>query len=149
MAYIYNEKVKSATDITAAYNARLEEEWDEQLKLQERRDVENARKHIILPYSEDKWEKFGKRPDSVNPYLWQSRINAEFAGVYRMADDYYVVTGAAVSEIAFIKGKTGWVAIDTGANETEAAISTELAERASGEAIRGNITALIITHTHY
>lgn len=147
--YEYNGERKLATDITAKLNQAEEEQWNEKQKREEQLDVEDARRHIILEYGTEKYKSFGTRPDSVNPYLWQSRVNSEFAGVYQLADHHYAVTGASVCLIGLIKGETGWIAIDTGASEEEGNLSIELVEKATGESIKGNIHTLIITHTHY
>lgn len=149
MTYEYNSEIKPASKITADYNKKLVAAWDEKYKVQEDADVADVRRHLILKYRENEWNTSNERPDSVNPYLWQSKINSELAGVYKMAEDYYVVTGATVAEIALIKGTKGWVAIDAGSNEKEAELAIKLVEEATGKKIRGNIHYLLITHTHY
>jgi alkyl sulfatase BDS1-like metallo-beta-lactamase superfamily hydrolase len=165
MAYAYNEERKEATEITKKINDEIASNWDEAKFETELRDVENAKKHLIfelknenlydenggLIYDAKKHplRKSGERPDTVNPYLWQIRRDNEFAGVYKMSEGYYVLTGVEIALMGFIKGNKGWIIVDSGAYTESAEIAARIVEYAIGEKILGNVSAVIYSHTHW
>lgn len=167
MAYVYDTKQKKATGYTADKNQLAESSLDDKYKKQEQEDVREAKSHIIYPFGqeeirddkgnilykpasvsgEDRTDE--KRPDSVNYLLWSNLRNNNFGGVYKMAEGYYAVTGAAVCVIGFIRGETGWIVIDTGASSEESALAVRLVELATDEEVADRVNTVIITHTHY
>ena len=167
MTYIYDKSQKTATSVTAHKNYLAESSLADIYKEQELNDVKEAKEHIIFPFGneiitdskgnvlykpgtdKDENKENESRPDSVNYLLWSNCRNNNFGGVYKMAEGYYAVTGAAVCEIGFIKGATGWIVIDTGATKEEAVLAERLVELSTNEKVIGNINTVIITHTHY
>ncbi|MGN0483783.1 MAG: alkyl sulfatase dimerization domain-containing protein [Lachnospiraceae bacterium] len=164
MSYIYNAEQKDATAYTSAYNKKLLEERNkEQLKIEEE-DVANAKAHLILELTEEDLlddegnviydaKKYpidhpGEFPDTVNPYLWQIKKDNAFAGVYKMAEGYYVVTGVEIAMVAFIRTKHGWIVEDCGNYVESARAAMKIAEKAIGEKIEGKIVAVIYSHSH-
>ena len=123
MQHIYSKDRKDATEFTRANNQKLRKEMDpEKLKI-ELLDVEDAKAHLILSLGDEviqdedgnviydpartPVQKSGDFPDTVNPYLWQIKKDNEFAGVYKMAEGYYVVTGVEIAMVAFIRTAHG------------------------------------------
>jgi len=50
--------------------------------------------------------------DSIHPSLLrQSRLNQNY-GLYKVVDGIYQVRGFDLSDISFVRGKTGWIVID-------------------------------------
>lgn len=164
MSLQLNAQRKDATEITKAYNRKLLNEMNSEYHQIELEDVEYIKQHLILEFGEEdvvdadgtllfdssefQREKTGDFPDTVNPYLWQSRKDNEIAGVIQLAEGYYVVTGVDVSLIGFIRTKHGWIIQDCGNYIKNARIALRLVEKALGENVRDHIAALIISHTH-
>jgi alkyl sulfatase BDS1-like metallo-beta-lactamase superfamily hydrolase len=165
MAYIYNEERKDATEITKKLNDSLEKNWDKEKFETELKDVDNAKRHLIfeikdeniydengeLVYDAARYpvSRSGDRPDTVNPYLWQIKKDNEIAGVYKMAEGYYVLTGVEIALMGFIRGAKGWIIVDSGAYIESAEIAARIVEQAIGEKIIGNVSAIIYSHTHW
>lgn len=164
MGLVLNAQRKDATKATKAYNQKLLRDMDSEYHRIELADVEYIKQHLILEFGEEdvvdadgtllfdssqfRRERADGFPDTVNPYLWQSRKNNEIAGVVQLAEGYYVVTGVDVSLIGFVRTEHGWIIQDCGNYIENARIALRLVEIALGENIRDNIVALIISHTH-
>lgn len=83
-------------------------------------------------------------PESVNPSLWQAAKANTTVGVYGIiGKDVLQVRGVGVNT-TLIRGKSGWVMVDVPSSEEEAEAGILLAERATGEEIFDNISAVII-----
>ncbi len=164
MQHIYSKDRKDATEFTRANNQKLRKEMDpEKLKI-ELLDVEDAKAHLILSLGDEviqdedgnviydpartPVQKSGDFPDTVNPYLWQIKKDNEFAGVYKMAEGYYVVTGVEIAMVAFIRTAHGWIVEDCGNFVEGAKTAMKLAEKAIGKKIEGRIAAVIYSHSH-
>ena len=164
MGYRLNASRKEATEYTKQYNKKLLEERDEEALRIELEDVEHTKAHLILELGkEDIYDeegnliydakkspipKSGEFPDTVNPYLWQIRKDNEFAGVLKMAEGYYVVTGVEVATIGFIRTEHGWIVVDCGNYVESARVALKLAEKAVGENIHDYMVAGIYSHSH-
>ena len=53
-----------------------------------------------------------KAPETVNPSLWRQSQLLLKHGLYKVQDGIYQVRGYDLSNITFISGKTGWIAVD-------------------------------------
>lgn len=164
MGLEFNTSSKEATTFTKAYHDRLLQKMDDAYLKAERHDLEELRKHLILEFGKDdildydgtvlfdhtKWEQPHAEgfPDTVNPYLWQTIKDNEIAGVVKLSETYYLVTGIDVSMIGFIRTKHGWIVQDCGNYMESARLALRLTEMALHEDIRNNIQAIIISHTH-
>ncbi len=84
-------------------------------------------------------------PATVNPSLWrQGQLMAKH-GLYKVSDNIWQVRGFDLANITFVKGRTGWIVIDTlGSNETAKA-ALELANEHLGAR---PVVAVIYTHSH-
>ena len=53
-----------------------------------------------------------KAPDTANPSLWRNAQLNHYYGLFKVKDDIYQVRGYDMSNITFVKGKTGWIIFD-------------------------------------
>ena len=87
--------------------------------------------------------------DSVNPSLYrQAQLNNTAAGLYKVSDDIYQVRGTDLSNITFIRGKTGWIAYDVLLTKEAADISTKFFFKNVPEGKDLPIVAMIYSHSH-
>jgi alkyl sulfatase BDS1-like metallo-beta-lactamase superfamily hydrolase len=87
----------------------------------------------------------GDAPPSVNPSLWrQAKLNG-LHGLFQVADGIYQVRGYDVSNMTWIRGKTGWIVVDPLTSLESAAAATALARKHLGS---DPVVALIFTHSH-
>ena len=84
-------------------------------------------------------------PATANPALWrQSQLLARH-GVFEVKRGIYQVRGFDLANATFVRGKTGWLVIDTlGSAETAKAAYDLVSEKLG----RRPITAVIYTHSH-
>jgi len=84
-------------------------------------------------------------PDTVNPSLWrQGRLN-NFHGLFKVTDRIYQVRGYDLSNISFILGDTGYIAIDPLVSAETAKAALELLYQHVG---KKQVVAVIYTHSH-
>jgi alkyl sulfatase BDS1-like metallo-beta-lactamase superfamily hydrolase len=84
--------------------------------------------------------------DSIHPSLLRiARLNNNY-GLYEVVPGIYQVRGFDLSDITFVRGKTGWIVIDplTAAETAQAAL--ELFQQHVGQGLP--VTAVIYSHTH-
>lgn len=84
-------------------------------------------------------------PATVNPSLWRNaQLNVQY-GLFKVTDNIYQVRGYDISNITFVKGKTGWIVFDPGtANETAKA-AYDLVTKNLG---KRPVTAVVYSHSH-
>jgi alkyl sulfatase BDS1-like metallo-beta-lactamase superfamily hydrolase len=105
--------------VTAAANAA----FGAPLALGEEADFEDARRGLVAsdpemsvttaagrPWSQRLFAFVsGEAPASVNPSLWrQAKLNG-IHGLFQVTDGVYQVRGYDVSNMSWIRGKTGWI----------------------------------------
>jgi alkyl sulfatase BDS1-like metallo-beta-lactamase superfamily hydrolase len=84
-------------------------------------------------------------PPTVNPKLWeQGKLNLN-AGLFKVTKNIFQVRGFDLSNMTFIKGKTGWVVIDCLSSKETAEAAIQFVNDYFGEI---PVSALIITHSH-
>lgn len=84
-------------------------------------------------------------PDTVNPKLWeQGKLNLN-AGLFQVSENIYQIRGFDVANMTFIRGRTGWIVIDTLTCMETAEAAINLVNDYFGEV---PISAVIITHSH-
>src|SRR5262245_4620444 len=87
----------------------------------------------------------GDAPPSVNPSLWrQARLNG-IHGLFQVTDGVYQVRGYDVSNMTWIRGKTGWIVVDPLTSLESATAATALARKHLGA---DPVVAVIFTHSH-
>lgn len=88
-------------------------------------------------------------PATVNPSLWLNGKSNYQAGVFSVVgNDIIQVRGFDIANITFVRSRTGWIVVDTMTTVEMSGKALEQAEKALGEKIRGNIRAIIISHSH-
>lgn len=84
--------------------------------------------------------------DSIHPSLMRiSKLNQNY-GLYEVIPGIYQVRGFDLSDISFVRGKTGWIAIDPLVSAETARAAWELFSEHKGEGLP--ITAVIYSHSH-
>jgi len=87
----------------------------------------------------------GDAPPSVNPSLWrQAKLNANH-GLFQVTDGVYQVRGYDVSNMTWIRGRTGWIVVDPLTSVESATAARALARKHLGD---DPIVAVIFTHSH-
>jgi alkyl sulfatase BDS1-like metallo-beta-lactamase superfamily hydrolase len=87
----------------------------------------------------------GNAPDTVNPSLWRHDQVLAKSGLFQVSDTIWQVRGFDISNVTFIKGKTGWIVIDPLTSAEVAKAALELVNEKLG--VRP-IVAMIYTHSH-
>ena len=132
------------------------------LPFADKRDFEEQKKGFIAPMTEmkikadaghvawdmerfqflDKQEDF----DSIHPSLLrQSKLNNNY-GLYEVIPGIYQVRGFDLSDISFVRGKTGWIVIDPLVSAEPVRAAWELFQKHVGEGLP--VSAVIYSHSH-
>jgi alkyl sulfatase BDS1-like metallo-beta-lactamase superfamily hydrolase len=143
------------SEVTARANA----EFGAALNLAAERDFEEANRGLVARDENAKIETptgrtwspqqfafvTGEAPASVNPSLWrQARLN-NIHGLFEVTDGIYQVRGYDVSNMSWIRGKTGWIVVDPLSSNESAAAAHALARKHLGS---DPVVAVIFTHSH-
>ncbi|WP_342779768.1 MBL fold metallo-hydrolase [Phaeobacter marinintestinus] len=84
--------------------------------------------------------------DGIHPPLQHiSRLNQNY-GLYEVRPGFYQVRGFDLSDISFVRGETGWIAIDPLISAEPARAALELFQEHVGEG--RPVTAVIFSHSH-
>ncbi len=134
----------------------------EGLPFADTRDFDEQKKGLIAPMTEMKimadaghvaWdmERFQfldqeAEFDSIHPSLHrQSRLNNNY-GLYEVIPGIYQVRGFDLSDITFIRGKTGWIVFDPLISAEPVRAAWKLLQDNVGEGLP--VSAVIYSHTH-
>ncbi len=105
--------------------------------------------HLVWDFDAFSFFEAEAAPDTVNPSLWMNGKSSRCAGVFEVIKDaIYQVRGLDISNLTVIRGKTGWIVQDVMSTVETSRAALKLLEEALNEDIRGNIRAVIISHTH-
>ena len=132
------------------------------LPFADKRDFEEQRRGFIAPMRDLKikadaghvaWdmERFqflnaDREFDSIHPSLVrQSRLNNNY-GLYKVVDGIYQVRGFDLSDISFVRGKSGWIVIDPLISAEVVRAAWELFQEHVGGGLP--VTAVIYSHSH-
>ncbi len=99
-------------------------------------DLEEYKKYIDL----DK-----PAPDTVNPSLWRNAQLNMIHGLFKVTDNIYQVRGFDLSNITFVKGKTGWIVFDPLISPETAKAALDLVDKELG---KRPVLAIIYSHSH-
>lgn len=84
--------------------------------------------------------------DSIHPSLLrQSRLNNNY-GLYQVIPGIYQVRGIDLSDITFVRGKTGWIVFDPLVSAEPVRAAWALFQKHVGEGLP--VSAVIYSHTH-
>ena len=99
-------------------------------------DLDSYRRYIGLEYP---------APASVNPSLWRNaQLNLHY-GLFEVKPGIYQVRGYDLSNISFIRGKTGWIVFDVGSVAETAQAAYALVSQKFGKL---PISAVMYSHSH-
>lgn len=146
----------------SAFTKALLEQSRSKLPFADERDFEEFAKGFIAPMPDLKikadaghvaWdmERFqflneDREFDSIHPSLLrQSRLNNNY-GLYQVIPGIYQVRGVDLSDITFIRGKTGWIVFDPLVCTETVRGAWQLFQKHVGEGLP--VTAVIYSHTH-
>ena len=132
------------------------------LPFADKRDFEEQKKGLIAPMKDLKimadaghvaWdmERFQfletqEEFDSIHPSLVrQSRLNNNY-GLYEVIPGIYQVRGFDLSDISFVRGKTGWIVFDPLVTKEVVRAAWKLFQEHVGEGLP--VSAVIYSHTH-
>ena len=84
--------------------------------------------------------------DSIHPSLLrQSRLNNNY-GLYEVIPGIYQVRGVDLSDLTFVRGKTGWIVFDPLVSAETVRAAWQLFQEHAGEGLP--VSAVIYSHTH-
>jgi alkyl sulfatase BDS1-like metallo-beta-lactamase superfamily hydrolase len=151
---------KPASEATRAANAAVLKA----LPFADTQDFEDARRGLIesptslvIPADDGKrtaWEIESFRrfitpgapaPESVNPSLWRNAQLNMMTGLFQVTDNIYQVRNYDLSNITFIKGKTGWIVFDPLISVEPARAALALVNRRLGTR---PVVAVVYSHSH-
>lgn len=84
-------------------------------------------------------------PDSVNPSLWRNAQLNMLTGLFKVTDDIYQVRNYDLSNISFVKGKTGWIVFDPLVSRETAKAAYDLLSKNVG---KFPVVAVVYSHSH-
>ena len=153
------EQPKPATAATQAANLQVQQA----LPFKDKTDFENAQKGFIatpktltiknadghVVWDLEAYKTFigldKPAPDTVNPSLWRNAQLGMLNGLFQVTDGIYQVRGYDLSNITFVKTKTGWIVFDPLISPETAKAAYELVTEHLG---KRPIHAVIYSHSH-
>ncbi|MDR1957691.1 MAG: MBL fold metallo-hydrolase [Planctomycetaceae bacterium] len=87
----------------------------------------------------------GESPATVNPALWRHAGLTKIRGLFKVTDGFYQVRGFDLTNISFVKTKTGYLVIDPCTNPTAAKAAYDLLKKHVGDY---PVVAVISSHSH-
>jgi len=144
------------------YTVEILEQAKAKLPFADTRDFDEKNKGLIAPMTEMKimadsghvaWdmERFQfldqeAEFDSIHPSLHrQSKLNNNY-GLYEVIPGIYQVRGFDLSDVSFVRGKTGWIVIDPLISAETARAAWNLFQKHVGEGLP--VSAVIYSHSH-
>ena len=132
------------------------------LPFADKRDFEEQKKGFIAPMKDlkimadaghvawdmerfqflDQQEEF----DSIHPSLLRQSVLNNNYGLYEVIPGIYQVRGFDLSDISFVRGKTGWIVIDPLVSAETARAAWKLFQEHVGEGLP--VSAVIYSHSH-
>lgn len=160
-----NEKIKPATSYTIEKNREAARALQIDLQNPDNEECRLAKSHCLKPFHElilknGQGEEIFQHedydyarevavPESVNPSLWLNVKGLYETGIFSVVEkDIVQVRGFDIANLAFIRGKSGWIVLDSGSTVEGAAAAVRETEKVLEEEIRPNIRAVIISHSH-
>ncbi|MCB8984451.1 MAG: MBL fold metallo-hydrolase [Ardenticatenaceae bacterium] len=152
------ENAKQATEFTSAANRTLLAElpWDDTQDFAASRQgfiatlddpvIRDENGRAVWDLSAYPFLEEETAPPSVNPSLWrQSRLNANYHGLFKVTEGIYQIRGFDLSVMSIVESDGGYLVIDPLVTPRTAAAGMELVYQHLG---RKPIVAVIYTHSH-
>jgi len=138
------------------------EEARSQLPFTDKRDFEEQKKGLIAPMKEmqipadaghvawdmERFQFLYKQDDfdSIHPSLLRQSVLNNNYGLYEVVPGIYQVRGFDLSNITFVRGKTGWIVFDPMISAETVRAAWKLFQNHVGEGLP--VSAVIYSHTH-
>lgn len=150
---------KPATPATQAANQKVQDS----LPFSDRTDFENAQRGFIatpktltirdaqgnVVWDLEAYKAFigldKPAPDTVNPSLWRNAQLGMLNGLFKVTDGIYQVRGYDLSNITFVKTKSGWIVFDPLISPETAKAAYDLVSEQLG---KRPIHAVVYSHSH-
>lgn len=132
------------------------------LPFADKRDFEEQKKGFIAPMKDlkimadaghvawdmERFEFLNEREDfdSIHPSLLRQSVLNNNYGLYEVIPGIYQVRGLDLSDISFVRGKTGWIVIDPLVSAETARAAWKLFQEHVGEGLP--VSAVIYSHSH-
>jgi alkyl sulfatase BDS1-like metallo-beta-lactamase superfamily hydrolase len=143
----------------SAFTAEANQAFGAALALEDPLDFEDARHGLIAsdpsielvgpggkPWSRKLFDFVqGDSPASVNPSLWRQAKLHGTHGLFQVAEGIYQVRGYDVSNMSWIRGRTGWIVVDPLTSVESATAAAALFRKHLGN---DPVVAVIFTHSH-
>jgi alkyl sulfatase BDS1-like metallo-beta-lactamase superfamily hydrolase len=84
-------------------------------------------------------------PDTVNPSLWRNSQLVMQHGLFEVTKDIYQIRSFDLSNITFVKGKSGWIVFDPLISPETAKAALDFINKEIGER---PVVAIIYSHSH-
>ena len=151
-----NSEIKPATQYTIDANQQVYALLD----FNDKAEYDNATKGLITaPDSLDIYGEDGKlvwsqtafafldkdAPDTSNPSLWRNAQLNHIYGLFEVTEGIYQVRGYDMTNITFIRGKTGWIVVDPLMSVECSKAAIALVRESLGDY---PVTAVIYSHPH-
>jgi alkyl sulfatase BDS1-like metallo-beta-lactamase superfamily hydrolase len=134
----------------------------EQLPFADQRDFEEQKKGLIAPMKEmqiqadaghvawdmERFQFLTKQDefDSIHPSLFRQSVLNNNYGLYEVIPGIYQVRGFDLSNISFVRGKTGWIVFDPLVTAEVVRAAWKLFQDHVGQGLP--VSAVIYSHTH-
>jgi alkyl sulfatase BDS1-like metallo-beta-lactamase superfamily hydrolase len=140
-------EVVSAGGDSMLATLKANEQFAQELKLEDQQDFEDAKRGfiarpegkildtnggVLIDFDEFKFVE-GKAPPTVNPSLWRHAILNAQIGLFKVTDGIYQLRGFDVANITLIEGKSGWIVVDALTCRESAAAAMAFARKHLGE----------------
>ncbi len=156
---------KSATVYTSKKLKKIAENLNIDTSNAENEELILARKNLLKSYeglvikdkkgnviwSHKNYEIYKRNdvPDTINPSLWLNGKGLYECGVFSVCGkDIIQVRGFDIANINFVRGKTGWIILDTGSTVEGMLAAVKAVEDTLDEPIMTEVKAVIISHSH-
>jgi alkyl sulfatase BDS1-like metallo-beta-lactamase superfamily hydrolase len=154
-----NTEVGSAAGDSMPATLKANEQFVQELKLDDQQDFEEAKRGLIarptgqilgadgsvlIDFDAFKFVE-GKAPPTVNPSLWRHAILNAQVGLFKVTDGIYQLRGFDIANITLIEGKSGWIVVDTLTCRESAAAAMAFARKHLGDK---PVSAIVFTHSH-
>ena len=144
------------------YTIQVLKKAKQTLPFADKRDFEEKDKGLIAPMKDlkimadaghvawdmERFDFFNQQDefDSIHPSLTrQSKLNMNY-GLYEVIPGIYQVRGFDLSDISFVRGKTGWIVIDPLISAEVVRAAWKLFQEHKGEGLP--VSAIIYSHSH-
>jgi alkyl sulfatase BDS1-like metallo-beta-lactamase superfamily hydrolase len=151
--------VGGAAGDAAPATVKANEQFAQDLKLDDPQDLEDARRGLVarpegkilaadgtvlIDFDAYKFID-GKAPATVNPSLWRHALLNAQTGLFKVTDGIWQVRGFDIANMTLIEGRSGFIVVDTLTCRETAAAALAFARKQLGDK---PVSAIVFTHSH-